>query len=184
MDLQQYVMSLQEQLHTASAAGGEPARELAARLTAPLETATRLVLLEALAAAASEITRELAPGSVDVRLRGRDPEFVVTPRPTSTDFDDGADSFPVNPPPAQDGAPRARPPGSPCGCPSRSRCASRKQPPGTKSLSTPGSSAPSPLRWTAPATDEPSRAEPRPADAPSPAGSASTPTRNPHQGTD
>lgn len=103
MDLQQYVMTLQEQLHSASAAGGEPARELAGRLTAPLEAATRLVLLEALAAAASEITRELAPGSVDVRLRGRDPEFVVTPPPASTEFDDGADSFPVAPPPAQDG---------------------------------------------------------------------------------
>lgn len=28
-----------------------------------------------------EITRELAPGSVDVRLRGLDPDFVVTPPP-------------------------------------------------------------------------------------------------------
>ncbi|HEY9357877.1 MAG TPA: toxin-antitoxin system HicB family antitoxin [Arthrobacter sp.] len=102
MDLQQYVMSLQEQLQTASAAGGEPARELAGRLTAPLETATRLVLLEALSAAASEITRELAPGSVDVRLRGRDPEFVVTPPPASTDFDGAADSLAVTLPPTQD----------------------------------------------------------------------------------
>jgi hypothetical protein len=33
--------------------------------------------LEALAAAAAEITRELAPGSVELRLRGADPEFVV-----------------------------------------------------------------------------------------------------------
>ena len=41
------------------------------------------MLLDALSSAASEITRELAPGSVDVRLRGRDLEFVVaTPRPT------------------------------------------------------------------------------------------------------
>jgi hypothetical protein len=32
-------------------------------------------------AAAEEITCELAPGSVEVRLRGRDPEFVVTPPP-------------------------------------------------------------------------------------------------------
>ncbi len=88
MDLQQYVMNLQEHLHTVSDAGGEQARELAGRLTAPLETATRLVLLEALTAAASEITRELAPGSVDVRLRGRDPEFVVTPPPAPADFDD------------------------------------------------------------------------------------------------
>lgn len=37
----------------------------------------RLVLLEALSAAADEITSELAPGAVDVRLRGSDPDFVV-----------------------------------------------------------------------------------------------------------
>jgi len=35
-------------------------------------------LLDGLSAAADEITRELAPGSVEVRLRGRDPNFVVT----------------------------------------------------------------------------------------------------------
>ena len=35
------------------------------------------MLLEALSAAADEITRELAPGSVEVRLRAGDPEFVV-----------------------------------------------------------------------------------------------------------
>ena len=79
MDLAHYVNDLQHQLEAAAEAGGDEARALAERLTAPLESATRLVLLEALSMAASEITRELAPGSVDVRLRGRDPEFVVTP---------------------------------------------------------------------------------------------------------
>jgi hypothetical protein len=83
MDLAHYVNDLQRQLETAADAGGDEARALAERLTAPLESATRLVLLEALSVAASEITRELAPGSVDVRLRGRDPEFVVTPPPVS-----------------------------------------------------------------------------------------------------
>jgi hypothetical protein len=48
--------------------------------------------LEALSVAASEITRELAPGSVDVRLRGRDPEFVVTPPPVSPSFEEAADN--------------------------------------------------------------------------------------------
>ncbi|MFD3443096.1 histidine kinase [Microbacteriaceae bacterium 4G12] len=78
MDLSQYIEDLHRQLAVAADAGGEEARQLAERLAAPLEAATRLVLLDALAAAASEITRDLAPGSVDVRLRGRDPEFVVT----------------------------------------------------------------------------------------------------------
>jgi hypothetical protein len=83
MDLATFVNDLQHQLEVAAEAGGEEARALAERLTAPLESATRLVLLEALSVAASEITRELAPGSVDVRLRGRDPEFVVTSPPIS-----------------------------------------------------------------------------------------------------
>src|SRR6478672_9399853 len=86
MNLTTYVNELQQQLEVAAEAGGEEARALAERLIAPLEAATRLVLLEALAAAAGEITRELAPGSVDVRLRGRDPEFVVTPPPASPVF--------------------------------------------------------------------------------------------------
>jgi hypothetical protein len=34
-------------------------------------------LQDALVAATEEITTELAPGSVELRLRGRDPEFVV-----------------------------------------------------------------------------------------------------------
>ena len=61
--------------------GGEDARALAERLTAPLESALRLALLDALSAAADEITRDLAPGSVHLRLRGREPSFVVTPPP-------------------------------------------------------------------------------------------------------
>ncbi|MFC8797680.1 histidine kinase [Promicromonospora sp. NPDC057138] len=88
MDLTRYVDELQRQLSTAAAAGGDEARELAGRLTAPLDAAVRLVLLEALSAAAGEISAELAPGSVDVRLRGGEPEFVVAapaaaPLPTS-----------------------------------------------------------------------------------------------------
>lgn len=77
MDLTRYVDELQRQLSTAAAAGGDEARDLAGRLTAPLDAAVRLVLLEALSAAAGEISAELAPGSVDVRLRGGEPEFVV-----------------------------------------------------------------------------------------------------------
>lgn len=79
MDLSRYVDDLQHRLVTAADAGGEDARQLAERLTAPLDAAVRLVLLEALSAAAGEISAELAPGSVDVRLRGGDPEFVVAP---------------------------------------------------------------------------------------------------------
>ncbi len=71
----------------AAAAGGPDAQALADRLTGPLDSAIRLALLEALSDAAEEITRELAPRSVEVRLRGRDPEFTVSP-----DVDDAHES--------------------------------------------------------------------------------------------
>ncbi|MBT2472870.1 hypothetical protein J7E97_34735 [Streptomyces sp. ISL-66] len=77
MDLTPYVANLRRELAVAAEAGGDEARALAERLTAPLESATRLTLLNVLSAAMGEITRDLAPGSVDVRLRGLDPEFVV-----------------------------------------------------------------------------------------------------------
>ncbi|GII86905.1 hypothetical protein Ssi03_48950 [Sphaerisporangium siamense] len=81
MDLAPYVDHLRRELAVTAGAGGEEARALAERLAATLESATRLALLEALSAAADEITQDLAPGSVEVRLRGRDPDFVVTPPP-------------------------------------------------------------------------------------------------------
>ena len=88
MNLTSYVERLQEQLKVAAGAAGDEARELAGRLTASLDSATRLVLLEALSAAADEITRELAPGAVEVRLRGGEPEFVVDPPPSEEEFSD------------------------------------------------------------------------------------------------
>jgi hypothetical protein len=78
MDLQPYVDAVRHELTVAARAGGDEAAELADRLTPPLESALRLALLDALSGAAAEITRELAPRSVDVRLRGRDPEFTVS----------------------------------------------------------------------------------------------------------
>ncbi len=84
MELETYVDKLREQLAVAASAGGEEAQSLAQRLTAALESAARLTLLDALSAAAAEITSELAPGSVELRLRGGEPEFVVTVPPAET----------------------------------------------------------------------------------------------------
>jgi Ribbon-helix-helix protein, copG family len=81
MDLTTYVSNLGREFATLAEAGGEEARALVERLTGSLESAIRMTLLDALSAAADEITRDLAPGSVEVRLRGRDPDFVVTPPP-------------------------------------------------------------------------------------------------------
>ncbi len=92
MDLQPYMDEIRDQLELAAETGGEAARALAERLVATLDAAVRLSLLDALAAGAQEITCELAPGSVEVRLRGRDPEFVVTPpsEPAGDDLAGGA----------------------------------------------------------------------------------------------
>ena len=81
MNLYPYVEDVRRHLLLAAEAGGEEARAVAERLVAPLEAALLLNLQQALSAAAEEITMELAPGSVEVRLRGREPEFVVTPPP-------------------------------------------------------------------------------------------------------
>jgi hypothetical protein len=100
MDLAPYVDHLRRELVIAAAAGGEDAHALAERLAATLESAARLALLEALSAAADEITHDLAPGSVEVRLRGRDPSFVVTPPPTGGSFrEEGERDKPSAPPP-------------------------------------------------------------------------------------
>ncbi len=85
MELGPYIEKIHRQVEVAAEAGGEDARGLAERLIGPLDAAVRLSLLEALSAAAQEITCELAPGSVEVRLRGRDPEFVVTPAPDAAE---------------------------------------------------------------------------------------------------
>jgi len=82
MDLTSYVHNLGREFATLAEVGGEETRALVERLTGSLESAIRMTLLDALSAAADEITRDLAPGSVELRLRGRDPSFVVTPPPT------------------------------------------------------------------------------------------------------
>ncbi|MFD5419263.1 toxin-antitoxin system HicB family antitoxin [Streptomyces sp. NPDC127069] len=97
MDLRPYVENLRHELAVAADAGGDEARALAGRLTAPLESATRLTLLNALSDAMDEVTRDLAPGSVSVRLRGLDPEFVVTVPETEPAYDERP-SAPAAPP--------------------------------------------------------------------------------------
>ena len=85
------------QLVVAAEAGGDDGRALAQRLLAPLDAAIRLALQDALAAAAEEITCELAPGSVELRLRGGELEFAVTSPPVDGSGDrpdDDGDDLP------------------------------------------------------------------------------------------
>ncbi len=77
MDITPYVESLRHDLAAAAEAGGPEAKQAAERLALALDPAVRLALMDALSQAAAEITAELPTGSIDVRLRGREPEFVV-----------------------------------------------------------------------------------------------------------
>ena len=107
MDLASHVAHLQTQLAAGAAVAGAEARGVVERLASPLEAAIRLTLQEALADAAEEITCELAPGAVEVRLRGRDLEFVVTPppaEPSTADERGGEGGGPPPPVDADDGA--------------------------------------------------------------------------------
>ena len=90
MELAPYVETLHRELSAAAEVAGDDVRRAADRLLASLDASVRLILIEALGAAAEQITAELAPGSVELRLRGRDPEFVVTPP---------APAEPLTPPP-------------------------------------------------------------------------------------
>ncbi|GAA1954981.1 toxin-antitoxin system HicB family antitoxin [Microbacterium deminutum] len=103
MQISPHVEALQRQLLSAAAAGGPQAEELAGRLAVALDAAARLAILDALSDAAGEITRELAPGSVDVRLRGRDVEFAVS-SPARLESHSAAETSPTTQPVPTDAA--------------------------------------------------------------------------------
>jgi hypothetical protein len=77
MELSSYVAALRADLAAAAAAGGEASRQAADLLATALEPAVRLVLMDAIADAAAEVTTALDDVTVDVRLRGREPELVI-----------------------------------------------------------------------------------------------------------
>jgi hypothetical protein len=87
MDITPYVESLRHDLAAAAEAGGPETKAAAERLAMALDPAVRLALMDALSQAAAEITAELDAGSVEIRLRGREPQLVVdvptVPMPTA-----------------------------------------------------------------------------------------------------
>lgn len=93
MDLDRYVSELQTQLAAAAEHRDADARAVAEQLNAALDAAVRLILLGVLSDVAGEITRQIAPGSVDVMLRGRDPHLVVI-RPETSETDAAGPSTP------------------------------------------------------------------------------------------
>lgn len=113
MDLDRHVAALRAELDAVGSAAGAQVADAAGRLARAIDPAARMVLLDAVTAAAAEIDLALADRvpdlgarvMVDVRLRGRAPEFAVDvtavedavpPPPPGTDVAD--------PPAAADGA--------------------------------------------------------------------------------
>ena len=77
MQLDRHLERLHDRLALVTDGEREEEARAAQRLIASLDDSVRLMLLDVLAAAAAEITRELAPTAVELRLRGGEPEFVV-----------------------------------------------------------------------------------------------------------
>ncbi|CAM3208680.1 hypothetical protein [Stackebrandtia soli] len=94
MDLSPYLESLRRDLAAAAAPAGDDAVRTAELLSTSLESSLRLALLEALSDAAAEITGELNragnPATVEVRMRARQADLVVSETPQA----------PPEPPPA------------------------------------------------------------------------------------
>jgi HicB family len=85
MDITRLIDDLSQDLSRAAEVGGEEVRVAAERLLLALDPALRLTLMDALSQAAAEIGEALPGTTIDVRLKGREPEFVVEgPRPGPT----------------------------------------------------------------------------------------------------
>lgn len=78
MDLSPYLDSLRRDLAAAAAPGGEQVAKTAEILATSLDASARLCLIEVLADATAEITSKLDGPTVEVRLRGREADIVVT----------------------------------------------------------------------------------------------------------
>jgi hypothetical protein len=78
MDLTPYLETLRADLAAAAAPGGPETARAAELLAHSLEASARLVMLEVLSDAAAEITTRLTDAAVEVRLRGREADLVVS----------------------------------------------------------------------------------------------------------
>jgi hypothetical protein len=78
MDLLPYIESVRTGVANASSLADEQTQRVAERLGTAIESSTRLALIQALSDAAGTISADLAPSSVELRMVGTDPEFVVT----------------------------------------------------------------------------------------------------------
>lgn len=77
MDLTPYADRLREEVAAATQLGGPDSTAAAERLLIALDPAVRLVLIEMLADAVAQISTELPSGAVELRVRGRELQFLV-----------------------------------------------------------------------------------------------------------
>jgi hypothetical protein len=99
MDLTPYLEGLRRDLASCAAAGGPEVARAGDLLAGALDSSARLTLLEVLSEAAAEITYALDNVEVDVRLRGRDADLVIT----AVDHPEPAPPPVTEPPPETDG---------------------------------------------------------------------------------
>ncbi|WP_020523464.1 Arc family DNA-binding protein [Catelliglobosispora koreensis] len=78
MDLSPYIDSLRRDLTAAAAPGGEQVAQTAQLLATALDASARLSFIEVLADATAEITAQLDGPVIEVRLRGREADIVIT----------------------------------------------------------------------------------------------------------
>jgi hypothetical protein len=78
MELSPHLAALRADLSAAAAVGSDEVARAASLLGDAIEPALRLVLLDLLAEAAAELSDQLPGATVDLRLRGREPELVAT----------------------------------------------------------------------------------------------------------
>ena len=83
MDITPHVEALRQDLTRAAEVGGIEVEVAAERLLAALEPALRLALMDVLSQAAAEISEQLPGIAIDVRLKGRQPEFAVSGAPAA-----------------------------------------------------------------------------------------------------
>lgn len=101
MDLSIYLNQLRDDLTSSAAHGDEQTRQTAAALSAAIEPAARLAIMNALSDLAAEVTTHLDGQVVDVRLDGRDLRIVVSG--STAESAEERDAQPPPPPPSDGG---------------------------------------------------------------------------------
>ena len=84
MELSPHLANLRADLAAAGAVGSDEVARAASLLGDAVEPALRLVLLDLLTEAAEELTGQLPGATVEVRLRGREPELVASVQTAAT----------------------------------------------------------------------------------------------------